>query len=298
MKISKISVAVFMALVYSCTIHSQQSYNSNNLLLQAIQQDDFIFIDGNGYSIYVYEKKKEFSEKTVKKLKKKFKIDKSNKGKILERFKNQNLMFEEIEVDDDLTLFRKNLIFQADEKITKLIEISTTLDRDTSFENQILDIIVADEIPKEIFNSWEVDSIRFISRHIQLGSSCQWQNVGNIQCPYNGQMDWSVFSNKKRALEYLLQKIKLTSDKRMSDFISQDSIDVIFEGKMAVADKRVLKIKSPKFLLGGSNELTVYYVLAEVENIYVACTLSHYSNDNNAPDLPPLLKEVMEIKRE
>lgn len=29
-----------------------------------------------------------------------------------------------------------------------------------------------------------------------------------------------------------------------------------------------------------------------------SCTKSHYSNDNNAPDLPPLLKEVMEIKRE
>jgi hypothetical protein len=47
--------------------------------------------------------------------------------------------------------------------------------------------------------------------------------------------------------------------------------------------------------MGGSNVLVVYYVLAPVRNRYVACVLSHYTNDVNASNLPPLLAEVMRL---
>lgn len=267
-------------------------------ILQGIQQDKFTFLNAEGYSITIYKDKKKYSKKTIKKYKKKFKIPKRLEGKIDSSLLVENRVFEQHIEEDNIKLYTKQVIFKSGEKHSSIVEISTSLSRDNLFETEIIKAIIQEQIPKGIYNNWKVDSIRFVNRYIQLGSACNWQNVGSIQCPYNGQMDWTVFSNQARAEEYLKQRIQQTSDKSMSDFISQDSLSVIFEGEEIKAQKNTLKIKAPKLLLGGSNELTIYYVLATIDKRYVACVLSHYSNDNNAvpPNLPPLLSEVMSLK--
>ena len=267
-------------------------------ILQGIQQEKFTFIDAEGYSISIYKDKKKYSNKTIKKYKKKFDISKRLEGIIDSSLMVENRVFEQQIEEDDIQLYKKNVIFKSSEKHSSIIDITTSITRDPQFENEIIKAIVRQEIPKSIYNNWKVDSIRFVNRHIQLGDACTWQNVGSIQCPYNGQMDWSVFSDQARAKEYLKQRIQHTSDKNMSDFITQDSVQVIFEGQEVMAQKNVLKIKVPKLILGGSNELTIYYVIAPIDTRYVACVLSHYSNDNNAPNLPPLLSEVMSLKPE
>lgn len=284
---------LLLALQYHTLQGQQTAVNLKSI--QGIQQEDFTFYDAEGYSIIVYQKNKPFSTKTIKKLKKKFGITKANQGAADNSINKENIVFEERQQQEGRSTYKKDVIY-ADGNVTRLVEMSTLVDRDTVFEEQMLEFIIADEVPAYIFNNWVVDSIRFVNRYITLGDACQWQNVGSIQCPYNGQMDWSVFSDEKRASQYLSQRATMTADKSMTDFISQDSVPVVFEGQEVLAQKNILKIKAPKLLMGGSNELTIYYVLAKVEGLYVACVMSHYSNDTNAPDLPPLLTEVMKLK--
>lgn len=289
------SIVIFFFFSNVCI--GQPHYDLNQLL-QGIEQDEFSFMNGQGYSILCYDTKKKYSTKTIKKLKKKFKIPKKITGTGSSNYSLQNIQFEQSNQEDGISYFTKHIIYPLDNKHTRFIELMTNLDRDTLFENEVVNNIMNATISREVFNNWKVDSIRFINRHITLGSACTWQNVGSIQCPYNGQMDWMSFTTEHRAREYMMQRINNTSDKKMSDFIAQDSVQVFIANKEKMAQKNILKIKAPKLVLGGSNELTIYYLITKIESVYVAMVMSHYSNDNNAPELPPLLSEVMRLSKE
>ena len=47
--------------------------------------------------------------------------------------------------------------------------------------------------------------------------------------------------------------------------------------------------------MGGSNELIVYYVMAEIRGRYIACVLSHYSDEAKEGELSHLLSKVMQL---
>ncbi|MEM8907862.1 MAG: hypothetical protein AAGD05_08455 [Bacteroidota bacterium] len=152
------------------------------------------------------------------------------------------------------------------------------------------------ELPKNIYMPMRIDSIRFGNRFIKLGPLCGWNSVRNIQCPRLGQMDWSEFRDGARAEEYIAQRMKIVEEKRMGKLLNKELVPVRFEGVATTAQKFTLKIKLPKLVLGGSNQLYIYYVVAKVKEKYIACVLSHYDNDRNAPGLPPLISEVLTLK--
>ena len=72
-------------------------------------------------------------------------------------------------------------------------------------------------------------------------------------------------------------------------------LDVLFEGEKVKTVKQRVKIKLPKVVMGGSNELIVYYVMAKIRGRYIACVLSHYSDEAKEGELPHLLSEVMQL---
>jgi hypothetical protein len=68
------------------------------------------------------------------------------------------------------------------------------------------------------------------------------------------------------------------------------------------AKRLVYDIKGIKSLLlavGGGKTLTIYYVAAPVRENFVGCVMSFWNNDvKNTEGLPPLLAEVMTLKRQ
>ena len=265
-------------------------------LLQGLIQGEFIFYDAEGYIITLFNSTKPFNSKTLKSLKKKFKIDKEDSGLPFDKIAGENLLFKSTEVDESIKTSRSIYIYANTEGTTSVLEFATTLERLDTFETRMLNLIKKNRIPHNIYTKWKVDSIFFANRFIKLGPVCRWQNIRNIQCPYLGQMDWSEFSTEERANQYIAQRIKITAGKSLSEFIDKKKLSVIFERVKTTAEKYTLRIKVPKLLLGGSNILTIYYVVAKIENKYIACVLSHFDNDKNAPNLPPLLDEVMDIR--
>ncbi len=107
-------------------------------------------------------------------------------------------------------------------------------------------------------------------------------------------MNSRCLTGYSHGLNVLNQQIA-TNKKHLTSTIESDTVNVIFEGQKTVATRSKVKIKLPKLIMGGSNVLIVYYVVCEVRGRYVACVLSHYTDDINADELPPLLSEVMEL---
>ncbi len=262
-------------------------------LIQGLKQGEFTFYDIDGYSITQFENSKPFNNKTIKSLKKKFDIDKEDSGSKSDKMDNTHLYFSKSVEEEHRSGFEDSYIYRNDRGTTTFVQLNSMLARNDSIETTFLKLLTNRELPRYIFTPWEVDSIYFANRFIKLGPVCKWQDIRNIQCPHLGQMDWSEFSTRERAEDYIKQRIHITREKSLSDFISQEEIPVIFEGVNTTAQKFALKIKVPKSILGGSNILYIYYVVAKIDQKYVGCILSHYSNDDKAPGLPPLLSEVM-----
>lgn len=82
----------------------------------------------------------------------------------------------------------------------------------------------------------------------------------------------------------------------MSKEILNEEVDVYFKNSETKAIRSKEKIKLPELVMGGSNILIIYYVSTKVRDRYVTCVLSHYTDDVNADNLPPLLSEVMALK--
>lgn len=265
-------------------------------LLQGLRQGEFIFYDAEGYNVTLFNSTKPYNPKTIQSLKKKFNIDKEILGILSKISDTDNLIFESFSTENNITTTKSTYIYANNEGTASVAIFSTSLGRIDSFENTILSLILENRIPSTIYTTWEVDSIQFANRFIKLGPICQWRNIRSVQCPKLGQMDWSEFSSAERANKYIEQRIKVTEDKGMSEFVEKAEVPIVFEGVDVIARRYSLKIKAPKLMLGGSNTLTIYYVVAKVEDEYIACVLSHYDNDKNAPELPPLLNEVMNIK--
>ena len=167
------------------------------------------------------------------------------------------------------------------------------------FERKMIDLILSDAIPKDCFSSIKTDKINFAGREIELGGNCEWMNINNIQCPYYGQMNWSVHKTKESAELSIQNQLKATKIKNGGKVISEEEIDIVFEDVPSKAKKVYYDFTGVTSILAsmsGGKNLTIYYISEKVRDNYVSCVLSFWNNDNiNPSGLPPLLEEVMSI---
>jgi hypothetical protein len=264
--------------------------------MHGIRQEASTFYEVEGYSVFVQIQKTTFDDKGFKKIKKKYSIDKEKVA-----FNNQDFLGGKIFEQDEKRTEKVNqsavyYLFPEGEYATKVIGFQTLNSRDLQLEKFLVKAILGNAVPERVYTSMYVDSIKFADRFITLGPACNWMGTHNIQCPYMGQMNWAEFRSLDRAKEMIDAQFDITANRAMGEILEQDTIDVKFEGTDAKAVKTKYKIQIPQLIMGGSNILIIYYVATEVRGKYVACVMSHYTDDINAKQLPPLLSEVMELK--
>lgn len=170
-----------------------------------------------------------------------------------------------------------------------------------SFKRQFVQRFLDKKIPKSIYVPSKIDSIKFVKRYIKLGPSCRWMGVRNIQCPYNGQMDWTLHKSLEAAKEFNKFRESISTEQRKLKPISKEVIDIQFEGKVTKATKVIYDVKGlNSFLLNissGAKNLIVYYIAENIRGKNVSCILSHWDNDRIQENgLPALLGEVMNFK--
>jgi hypothetical protein len=264
--------------------------------MHGIRQEASTFYEVEGYSVFVQIQKTTFDDKGFKKIKKKYSIDKEKVA-----FNNQDFLGGKIFEQDEKRTEKVNqsavyYLFPEGEYATKVIGFQTVNSRDLQLEKFLVKAILGNAVPERVYTPMYVDSIKFADRFITLGPACNWMGTHNIQCPYMGQMNWAEFRSLDRAKEMIDAQFDITANRAMGEILEQDTIDVKFEGTDAKAVKTKYKIQIPQLIMGGSNILIIYYVATEVRGKYVACVMSHYTDDINAKQLPPLLSEVMELK--
>ena len=125
--------------------------------------------------------------------------------------------------------------------------------------------------------------------------------TNNVQCPYYGQMNWSIHKNLQDATQTMNNQYTVTKLKKGGKIVSEELVNVTFEGSEIKAKKIIYDIKGINSLLvgmSGGKTLTIYYVASPVRGNFVSCVMSFWNNDTiNKSGLPSLLEEVMKLNK-
>jgi len=287
-------------LLFAFTISFAQNDSIFNRL-QAIDNNGLAYYNIDGYSIFSRTINQPFSEKGLRKTYRKYSIKKDEK-----KTKDELLNFNNYYVTKDNKITEKlvqndSYYFIENYGIITVIQFSSINKKDKEFERTIVNHIIKDSIPKENFTSMTIDSINFAGRKIELGDNCYWTNVNNVQCPYLGQMNWSIHKDLEDAKNTVNQQFQITKSRKSGKVISEEIIDIEFEGIATKAKKVIYDftgVTSVLASMSGGKTLTIYYVATEVRNNYVSCVLSFWNNDTITENgLAPLLEKVMKLKK-
>ena len=293
-------IYIFLFSLLSFPIFGQNSDNYSTRL-KAINNQDIVFynIDGVNFSSQTFNS--EFSEKGLKKILRKYSIDKKDV-----KVKDEKLTFNNYYVTKN-ELISENIIqnnsyyfVENEDKRVSVFWFGSINKQDRDFERKFVNLILENKIPKEVFESITIDSIDFAGRQIKLGSNCYWTNVNTVQCPYYGEMNWSIHKDLEDAQNSVENQLAMTKAQKGGKVVSEEIVDIEFEGNPTKAKRVISDFTGVTSLLAGMSggkTLTIYYVASEVRDNYVSCVLSFWNNDTITENgLAPLLEKVMKLK--
>jgi len=292
-------ILLFLLIITSLECFSQDKNFFDDF--QGIKNGETVFYENHGISISTETYSYRFNEKGLKRVFRKYKLNFKKAVKLIDsELGVENYFVKKTEkIIGDYKLYSTVYFIKNNEFIT-VMTFNGLKNIQPSFEKTFIKNFFQNKIPKTIYVAPKIDTIQFVKRPIRLVSSCQWMGVRNVQCPFNGQMDWTMHETIEDAREFNKIREALTTKKKKIKLISRKSIDVIFEGKKTKAIKIVYDIRGIQSLLvnlsSGAKNLIVYYIAETIRGKNVSCILSHWDNDHlQANGLPALLGEVMQL---
>jgi len=297
----KLPIFIVLLLTFS-SLNAQEEDNIFNRL-QAINNNGLVFYNVDGFSVTSQTLNYKFTEKGLKKVYRKYSIKKKNIKTKDTTLVYNNFYVQKIDkLTDKLTQYNSYFFVENKNNRVTIIQFSSINKNDKEFERSMVNQIIENRIPEKCFTSMVIDSINFAGRKIKLGNSCNWTNVNTVQCPYYGEMNWSVHKDLEDAKNTVEQQFAITKSRKNGKVISEEIVEIEFEGTETNAKKVIYDFTGVTSLLvgmSGGKTLTIYYVATKVRNNYVSCVLSFWNNDNiNVSGLPALLEEVMKLKIE
>lgn len=268
--------------------------------LQAIANDGTAFFNIDGIEISDAAVSTTFSKKSIAKKFKHYGIKEAELILSDSSIKQPNYYVEKkIEIAPDLFQHSSYYFVETSNGVNGVV-FSAVNKTDKTLEKELLPLILDNQIPRSSYERLSVDSINFIGRKIKLGKSCRWMGVANMQCPYNGQMNWSLHSTLQDAKITVENQFKVIQAKKQGKVVTEEEVNVIFEGAEVKAKKVIYDFKgltSVVASMSGGKTMTIYFVAAPVRQNFVSCVMSFWNNDQiNASGLPTLLEQVMELK--
>lgn len=289
-------LSVFLILSIHSTVNAQlESYRSR---IQAIT-NGLTFYNTDGYVISSQIIKKPYNEDNLKGAFKEYDIKKNDIRTTDDSLGYKNAFVSRNEtIGNGLQQFSSYYFVENTDKSIIIIQFGNVNYQNKNLERLITRDIIENKIPKEAFNKPKPDSINFAGRKIRLNDACYWTNINTVQCPYLGEMNWSIHTNLIDAQNAVIAQELITKSKKTGKIIFEEDVSVIFEGTETTAKKIVYKFGAGIGILVGAKELIIYYVATRVRGNYVSCVMSHWNNDTlNKDGLALFLGELMTLKK-
>lgn len=291
-------------LIIVLLIPFQTSFAQNEELferLRAIHNSGTTFYNVDGIDFTSQTISSTFNDKNIKKAYRKSKVKKRDLKETDDQLKFENhKVIQQEALKNGVVSVSVHYFVKNNENRISIFWFGYYGKDNPEFERKMIALIINDQIPKTCFGSLQVDHVNFAGREIELSGNCSWMNINNIQCPYYGQMNWSVHKTKESADLSIENQLTATKLKNGGKVVLEEEIDILFEGVPTRAKKVSYDFTGVTSLLAsmsGGKRLTIYYVSEKVRNNYVSCVLSFWNNDTiNPSGLPPLLEKVMSLE--
>lgn len=275
----------------------------NNIFerLSALDNNGKIWYNIDGYSVTSEVFKYSFDEKGTKKVFRKNNISESD-IKIKDNLIINNNFFvtQKVKISDNDFQTNNYYFVENSGKTITVIWFVKNGKTDKETEEKLVNAIIDNKIPKENFTQLKINSINFAGRTVELGNNCYWTFLNTVQCPYLGEMNWSIHKTLDDAKESVENQLNLTKSRKSVKVISTELVDVNFEGVATKAKKIIYDltgITSALAGLSGGKTLTVYYIAETVNDKNVSSVFSFWNNDQINPEtkLPPLLEKFFKL---
>lgn len=262
--------------------------------MQGLEQGENQFFQLGDYVFNVVTANKKYSEKEMNKVLKRYNVKNPQKKYSDENFGSENTIMEseaQSKQYTDVTEFQKFYFFPIGEKKMKFIVMQTMI-QNSSLEEAFINAYNNNTLDKYIVcNTNSTRTLNFLGREIKLGATGNWMFVNNLQSPGNGQMNWAIYPSMEEAQKRTLLQMRQNEERKI---LKNEEIKVVFEGEPTTVTRILYKMNVPRMIMGGSNNLAVYYVTAKVRDQYVSCVLSNFVENENDYTLGALLQEIME----
>lgn len=291
--------AILLLLLIGLFPHGAIAQKNDDIFdrLQAIRNGNNVFYNVDGQEISSREVDLEFNSKNIAKSFRHLKFKEKDLVK-----SDSDLEFPNYYISKDGEYQNFLSYYFVESKSNGIIgfTFASPIKPDQNFERNFIRLVRNNEIPDHVFNSEKPHTINFAGREISLGSNCRWMSINNVQCPYFGQMSWSVHKTLSSAENSIQNHFDTVTKRKGGKVIADTTVSVLFEDELTDARRIVYDLTGIRSLLVGTTggkTLTIYMVATPVRDNFVSCVMSFWNNDYiNPSGLPPLLEEVMELK--
>ncbi len=298
----RLIVPLIFFVLFANSINAQTDSLFNRL--SAIENDGTIHFNVDGINFSSQDMEFDYNKKGLRKAARRYKVKRK-----IERTSRPDLTYQHAiaqypsEVVQNITAMNSVYFVKNREGKIKVVSFAYPDTAQPNFELKMINLIMNDEIPESVMQPQTATNVNFAGRGFELGGSCRWMNINSVQCPFNGQINWSVHSTLESARQAIEYQFSITDARKGYEIIADDQVNVLFEGVATTARKIVLYIKGVNSVLlsatGGGKHLIIYYVAEKIRGNYVSCVLSHWDNDNiNPSGLPALLEQVLLLEAE
>lgn len=293
-----VSIIFLFLLLNSCTglklaqldfTDSKLAYNSQLELAKGLVEPNRKKINfiASGYNIHLQEIEMEFTEDNITEILEKRFLEKSKEIKI-DGLSVNIRVFEE-------TYYRNKIrtyLCKKDENSTYFISFSSEEYKDLEFEANFVNTISKFGISESLLYESKPKNIDILGFNVEVIPSCFWRRPLSLQCPRNGQANWSFHKNLDDAKYYLnLQKSQTEQHNFYYKEFKSDTVSAFFLGEKIELEKREYFITPPISDDIDANSMIVYYVAKKINDKFIHMVLSHYDNDNTY-----LIDQILEFE--
>lgn len=290
-------------LLFLC-IFSISFAQENNILnrLSVLPNGTKIWYNIDGYSVTRENFNYSFDEKGLKKVFRKHNIEDSDVKSKDNLIVYNNLYVSKQKKINDYQSQNNNYYFvENSEKTIDVIWFIKNGKTDKETEEKLVNAILENKIPEENYVPMKINSINFAGRKIELGNDCYWTFLNTVQCPYSGEMNWSVHKTLDDAKEAIENQLNNTKSQKAGKVTSEEIVNIEFEGVTTKAKKVIYDftgVTSALAGMSGGKTLNIYYIAENVRNRNISCVMSFWNNDDVNPEtkLPALLEKIISLK--
>lgn len=291
---------VFLLILVSTATLAQEADSLLFKRIQAIGQNGFDFFNVDGVDVSFVPQEGEFTPKNIVKRYRQMKVKTTDLVAADDELGRKNYFFSRpVDRAPGLTGFTDYYFVEDKGRILGFyFESVRAIDR--NLERQIIRLCADGKMPLDIYQPEGRERMNFAGRIIDLGGTCNWMSVNNLQCPYNGQMNWSSHKTLDDAQREIDDHFRFLNTGKRGKIISDEMVEAVFEGSDVKVRRLVFDltgVTSALVGMSGGKTLTIYMVAAPARDRFVSCVISHWNNDSiNENGLPALAAEVMTLK--